>query len=69
MTFGTTLIFIYLFHFPTCFGHPCAHHQEKIVVSMEHWYLSLCIGGVWSAGWIETAVSIQPAEADATHTG
>jgi len=24
--------------------------------------LSLCMGGVWSAGWIETAVSIKPAD-------
>jgi len=36
----------------TCFGHPCAHHQEKIAVSMRHWYLSLCMGGVRSAGLI-----------------
>ena len=46
-------IFIYLFLFFTCFGHPRAHHQEKTAVSMWHWYLSLCMGGVWSAGWIE----------------
>jgi len=25
---------------------------------MQHWYLTLCMGGVWSAGWIE----IQPAD-------
>jgi len=24
----------YLFLFSTCFGHPCAHHQEKVTVSM-----------------------------------
>ena len=48
--------YICLFLFSTCFGHPRAHHQEKIAVSMRHWYLSLCMGGVWSAGWIE----IQP---------
>ena len=35
-----------------------AHHQEKIAVSMRHWYLSLCMGGVRSAGWSE----IQPAD-------
>jgi hypothetical protein len=23
----------------------------EITVSMWHWYLSLCVGGVWSAGW------------------
>ena len=21
---------------------------------MQHWYLSLCMGGVWSAGWTES---------------
>jgi len=35
---------IYLFLFCTCFG-----HQEKITVSMRQWYLSLCMGGVWTA--------------------
>jgi len=25
------------------------HHQEKITVFMRHWYLSFCVGGVWSA--------------------
>jgi len=43
-----------------CFGCPCAHHQEKITVSMPHWHLSLCMDGIWSAGWI----SIQPADHD-----
>ena len=38
--------------FKTCFGHQSAHHQEKVTVSMRHWYLSLWMGGVWSAGWI-----------------
>ena len=23
----------------------------EITVSMRHWYLSLCMGGFWSAGW------------------
>jgi len=52
-------IFIYLFLFSRCFGRPCAHHHEKITVSMRQWHLSLCMGAVWSAGWIET---IQPAD-------
>ena len=30
----------------------------EITVFMRHWYLSLCMGGVWSAGCIE----IQPAD-------
>jgi len=29
----------------------------EITVSMRHWYLSLCMGGVWSAGWSETPTS------------
>ena len=39
-------------HF-TCFGFLCAHHQEKIAFSMRPWHLSLCMSGVWSAGWVE----------------
>ena len=42
--------YIYLCLSSTCFGHPSAHHQEKITVSMRHCYLSLWMGGVWSAG-------------------
>ena len=55
---GAQFCLIYLFHFFTCFGHPRAHHQEKMTVSMRQWYLSLCMGGVWFADWIE----IQPAD-------
>ena len=36
----------------------------EITVSIRHWYLSLCMGGVWSAGWGETPTS----RPDATHT-
>jgi len=46
---GAQFCSIYLFHFSSCFGHSHDHHQEKITVSMRHWYLSLCMGGVWSA--------------------
>ena len=38
--------YIYLCLFSTCFGHPSAHHQEKIAVSMRNLYLSLWMGGV-----------------------
>ena len=31
----------------------CRSSGEKIAVSMRHWYLSLCVDGVWSAVWIE----------------
>jgi hypothetical protein len=31
---------------------------------VRHWYLSLCMGDVWFAGWSETPASRQ----DATHT-
>jgi len=59
--------YMYLCLFCTCVGHPSAHHQEKITVSMRYWYLSLWMGGVWSAGWIETGFlqscfSFQPAD-------
>ena len=26
----------------------------ELTVSMRHWYLSICMGGIWSAGWIES---------------
>jgi len=26
---------------------------------MRHWYLSLCMGGVWSAGWIKSDQQIR----------
>jgi len=29
----------------------------EITVSMHHWYLSLCMGGVWSASWSFTPTS------------
>ena len=50
-----TLVFVTLYGWRRSAGWI---HQEKIAVSMRHWYLSLCMGGVWYAGWIE----IQPAE-------
>ena len=36
----------------------------EITVSMRYWYLSLCMGGVCSAGWSETPTS----RPDTTHT-
>jgi hypothetical protein len=36
----------------------------EITLSMRHWYLSLCMGGVWSAGWSFTPTS----RPDDTHT-
>jgi len=39
---------------------PCANYQEKIVVSMRNWHLSLCMGGVWSTGWIEKQIDQTP---------
>ena len=36
----------------------------EITASVRHWYLSLCIDGVWSAGWSETPTS----RTDAIHT-
>ena len=40
---------VYLFLFSTCFGQPCAHHQENLLLSTRHWCLSFCMGGIWSA--------------------
>ena len=31
--------------------------RRKRAVSMRHWCLSLCMGGVWSAGWIGNPTS------------
>ena len=36
----------------------------EITVSMWHWYLSLCMGGMWSSGWSFTPTS----RPHATHT-
>ena len=36
----------------------------ELTVSMRHWYVSLCMGGVWSAGWNFTPTS----RPDTTHT-
>jgi len=36
----------------------------ETTVSMRHWYLSFCMGGVSSAGWSETPTSVP----DAIHT-
>ena len=60
-------LFKYLFLFSTCFGHPSAHHQEKITVFMRQWYLSLCMDGVWSAGCIVTSFN-PTSPPDATRT-
>jgi len=50
-----SVLYIYLLLFSTSFGHPCAHHQVKISVSMRHWYLSLCLFDIWSARWNPTS--------------
>jgi len=44
-------ILLNLFLFSTCFGHPCAHHQEKLLYLCDTGRLSHCMGGVRSAGW------------------
>jgi len=59
-------IFIYFYSLHVS-GEPCDNHQEKIAVSMRHWYLSICMDGVWSAGWIETYFN-PISRPDATHT-
>jgi len=37
-------VFIYLFHFCTCFEQPSAHHQENQLYQYIIWYVSLCVG-------------------------
>ena len=37
-------VFIYLFHFSTCFEQPSAHHQEDQLYQYIVWYTSLCVG-------------------------
>jgi hypothetical protein len=54
-------IFVYLlcmFRATTC------PSSGEITVSMRHWCLSLCMGGVWSAGWSYTPTS----RPEASHT-
>jgi len=44
---------LYMFRATTC------PSSGEITVSMWHWYLSLCMGGIWSAGWSETKYTKQ----------
>ena len=39
-----TLFSMYLFHCPTCFEQPSAHHQENQLYQYIIWYMSLCVG-------------------------
>jgi hypothetical protein len=38
------LFCVCLFHFSTCFEHPCAHHQENQLYRYDIWYMSLYVG-------------------------
>jgi len=49
---------LYMFRAPVC------PSSGEITVSMRHWYLWLCLGGIWSAGCSFTPNSTP----DATHT-
>jgi hypothetical protein len=49
---------LYMFPATTC------PSSGEITVSMRHWYLSLCMSGVWSAGWS----FIPTSRPDPTHT-
>jgi hypothetical protein len=55
---STFISLIYMFRANMC------PSSEEITVSIRHWYLSLCMGGFWSAGWSETSTS----RPEATHT-
>jgi hypothetical protein len=56
--FSIFISLLYMFRATMC------PSSGEITVSMRHWYLSLCIGGFWSAGWGFTPTS----RPDATHT-
>jgi hypothetical protein len=51
---GVKFFLICLLLFSTCFGKPCAHHQEKIPYLFDTWYLSLYIDNclVGRAEWV-----------------
>jgi len=55
---GIFISLLYMFRATMC------PSSGEITVSMRHWYLSLCRGGSWSAGWSFTPTS----RSDATHT-
>jgi hypothetical protein len=46
-----------LFHFCTCFGQPCAHHQEKLLYLFD---TGIC-HSLWVAFGLLVGVSLQPA--------
>jgi hypothetical protein len=52
---------VYLFLFSTCFGQPCAHHQEKL--------LYLCDTGICHALWVASGllVSFTPTSRPDSH--
>ena len=59
----TVLLGIFISLLYMCRATLCPSSGE-LTVSMRHWYLSLCVGGVWSAGWIFATTS----RSYATHT-
>jgi len=56
--FSIFISLLYMFRATMC------PSSGEITVSMWRWYLSLCMGGVWSAGWSFTTTS----RPEATHT-
>jgi len=61
------LVYIYIYiYMPllSIFRATMCPSSGEITVSMWHWYLSICMGGVWSAGWS----FIPTSRPDATHT-
>jgi len=42
---GAQFPLLYLFHFSTRFGHPCAYHQEEITVCHSIWLASSLLVG------------------------
>jgi len=40
----------------------------EIDISMRHWYLSLCMGGLWFSVWIESNQQIRRHPSGVTNT-
>jgi len=53
---GAHYFLVYLFQLPYMFRATMCPSLEELTVSVRHWYFSLCMGSVWSAGCVETSL-------------
>ena len=58
--FSIFISLLYMFRATMC------PSSGEFTVSMQHWYLSLCMGGVWSPGWSETPVLYSESKSQST---